>query len=42
MNPSTDLCNKAVQMDLCRAIDLHESLAAAQDGMRAAGVTLAT
>lgn len=31
-----------VQMDLCRAIDLHGSLAAAQDGMRAAGVTLAT
>ncbi len=30
-----------VRQDLCRAIDLNGSLAAAQDGMRAAGVTLA-
>lgn len=30
-----------VRQDLCRAIDLNGSLAAARDGMRAAGVTLA-
>ena len=30
-----------VRQDLCRAIDLDGSLAAARDGMRAAGVTLA-
>lgn len=30
-----------VQMDLCRAIDLDGSLAAAKDAMQAAGVTLA-
>ncbi len=30
-----------VRQDLCRAIDLNGSLAAAQDGMAAAGVTLA-
>ncbi|MEO0746428.1 MAG: nicotinamidase, partial [Pseudomonadota bacterium] len=30
-----------VRTDLCRAIDLDGSLAAAQSGMTAAGVTLA-
>ena len=30
-----------VRQDLCRAIDFGGSLAAAQGGMRAAGVTLA-
>lgn len=34
--------NVTVKMDLCRAIDLDGSLAAARDGMLAAGVTLAT
>lgn len=32
--------NTSVRMDLCRAIDFDGSLAAARDGMKAAGVTL--